>query len=414
MVNNRVLMISPVPVLPDFAGNRRRIREICRIMMDEGFVIDFYYCGFETPDFSDSSFINGDILRYQSEEGKTRGSLGIRLNEWLNRLAMETGNIRTRLTDGREAARYNQVLSSYRNVAKRELLREQVSNRSYRAVIVNYACFTHYFDLFDEKVIKITDTHDRLGNRYKLFLDHGVNPPDWRSLNPKEEAEALRKSDRVWAITESERNDFSRLIGMNSPEISTIPFVPPFQPLQPTESPGKKTVLAVSGRGDINIIALNWFLDHVWKPLISTRTDTELLVAGTLCEDRDKLNDASGIRFYGRYEDPAEVYRDARLCINPIRFGTGLKIKTIEALSFGRPVLTTTEGASGMETFHNSGLMIHDDPESWISEINRILDAEGPDGEVNLSFLLDTFSSLREQIRQRVLQSVNHTKEPNG
>ena len=50
----------------------------------------------------------------------------------------------------------------------------------------------------------------------------------------------------------------------------------------------------------------------------------------------------------GRVDDLAELYRSARVVINPVLAGTGLKIKTVEALSRLRPIVTWPTGVEGL------------------------------------------------------------------
>ena len=50
----------------------------------------------------------------------------------------------------------------------------------------------------------------------------------------------------------------------------------------------------------------------------------------------------------GRVDDLSELYRSARVVINPVLAGTGLKIKTVEALSRLRPIVTWPTGVEGL------------------------------------------------------------------
>src|SRR5206468_2226330 len=44
-----------------------------------------------------------------------------------------------------------------------------------------------------------------------------------------------------------------------------------------------------------------------------------------------------------------ELYQRAAVVINPQQFGTGLSIKSVDALLHGRPLVTTASGARGLE-----------------------------------------------------------------
>ena len=93
-----------------------------------------------------------------------------------------------------------------------------------------------------------------------------------------------------------------------------------------------------------NVDGLRWFLDHVWQgPDLG---DAQLHVYGRVAE-RIPLAAARDVVGHGLVEHLDAAYRDTDVVINPVRFGAGLKIKTVEALASGLPLVTTTEGARG-------------------------------------------------------------------
>ena len=56
----------------------------------------------------------------------------------------------------------------------------------------------------------------------------------------------------------------------------------------------------------------------------------------------------SKVHFAGVVEDLAAYYRDARVVINPSVAGTGLKVKTVESIAYGRPIVTFPHGVEGI------------------------------------------------------------------
>jgi len=59
--------------------------------------------------------------------------------------------------------------------------------------------------------------------------------------------------------------------------------------------------------------------------------------------------DDSQIRYSGWVDDLDDVYRKARVIINPTIAGTGLKIKSVQALAHGKPLVAWTNGVEGLE-----------------------------------------------------------------
>jgi hypothetical protein len=94
----------------------------------------------------------------------------------------------------------------------------------------------------------------------------------------------------------------------------------------------------VKGTGD--------FLRFAW-PLIRRQVpDAEFWVAGHV--GRALPSGGAGVRVLGPVDDVDELYRGARLTINPAVAGTGVKVKTLESLSRLRPVVCWPAGVGGL------------------------------------------------------------------
>ena len=59
--------------------------------------------------------------------------------------------------------------------------------------------------------------------------------------------------------------------------------------------------------------------------------------------------DDSSIRYSGWIDDLDQVYREASVVINPTVAGTGLKIKSVQALAHGKPLVAWTNGVEGLD-----------------------------------------------------------------
>ena len=402
---HRILFITPAPLFPEFGGNRQRMKSVCSALMQEGYVIDLFYAGFDQIDEKHSQFFNGNILEYHIPGGLADGNLKKRFEEIRNGLLIKASRLKRKVLQNENSARYNQSLFDYRNITKIDLLKGQVKEKVYGAIILNYATHAHYFDLFDDKPVKILDTHDRLSNRYKIFTDHGEKPAGWKSLTPSDEKKAINKADVVWAITENEKDHFINMTESRVPRVLTVPHLAKFKPVETEHEEKSKNVLVVSGKGKINISGINWFLENVWPDVTDQISNAKLLVAGSICDKENELSPTKNVQYLGRYNNPEEVYSKADICINPMLYGTGLKIKTLEALSFGKRVISTREGASGLMRFSGKGLHCSDSASEWIKLLHRYLDEE----KSNLEFrdpLGNEMKKMYDETLLRILWSV--------
>jgi hypothetical protein len=87
-----------------------------------------------------------------------------------------------------------------------------------------------------------------------------------------------------------------------------------------------------------------------------------MVVAGGICKH---IPDTPGLIKLGFVKELHTFYDAIDIALNPMVGGTGLKIKTVEPLSYGKPVLTTPSGAQGLS--HLWELPIVADPQAMVS-----------------------------------------------
>jgi glycosyltransferase involved in cell wall biosynthesis len=69
----------------------------------------------------------------------------------------------------------------------------------------------------------------------------------------------------------------------------------------------------------------------------------------------------------------AEFYGRMRACIVPLRYGAGVKIKTVEALQYGVPTVATKVGAEGIDLRGTSALLVADDAREFADGLVSLL-----------------------------------------
>jgi glycosyltransferase involved in cell wall biosynthesis len=80
-----------------------------------------------------------------------------------------------------------------------------------------------------------------------------------------------------------------------------------------------------------------------------------------------------GIFFEGQVSNMAEFYGRMRACIVPLRYGAGVKIKTVEALQYGVPTVATKVGAEGIDLRGTSALLVADDAREFADGLVSLL-----------------------------------------
>jgi glycosyltransferase involved in cell wall biosynthesis len=128
-----------------------------------------------------------------------------------------------------------------------------------------------------------------------------------------------------------------------------------------------------------NVQGLLWFIDQVWPRLVRRHPDLEFDIVGKNPDPRLQLAAAGwdGIRLTGFVTDLQTVYRDSRVSVAPLLFGSGMKVKVLDAMARGMPVVTTRIGAEGIEAENGRHLLIADEPDLMAKQIDVLLEDAG-------------------------------------
>jgi glycosyltransferase involved in cell wall biosynthesis len=89
-----------------------------------------------------------------------------------------------------------------------------------------------------------------------------------------------------------------------------------------------------------------------------------------------KLRCPENVRFSGYVEDIRPVIANADICLAPIRTGSGTRIKILEYMAMGKPVIATSKGAEGIEYTDGRDIIIEDTIEKYPEIIRQLLDDE--------------------------------------
>lgn len=208
------------------------------------------------------------------------------------------------------------------------------------AIIVEYFWMSGCFDAVDHGVLKIIDTHDVMCRREVVYRPEGVDP--WISVEESYEAELLSKAEVIIGIQENETDILRKLLpGKN---VITLMHSPGYV-IAPSNTYIRKRVMVFGSNNASNRHGMALFLQKSWPRLLNLDSEIRLDVVGGL----SAIVEGSRTTRLAYVEDPREAYSTAHLILNTTVLGTGLKIKTVEALCNSKAVITAPSGAEGLE-----------------------------------------------------------------
>jgi glycosyltransferase involved in cell wall biosynthesis len=116
-----------------------------------------------------------------------------------------------------------------------------------------------------------------------------------------------------------------------------------------------------------------WFLKKVWPRVLSAQPNVKFHLAGKGLSKTDPRFFQTGIVNHGEVDD-AEVFMQSRgVMIVPIQAGSGIRIKSLEAMALGVPVVSTSIGAQGLTVESGTQMIIADDPAGFADGIIQLL-----------------------------------------
>ena len=116
-----------------------------------------------------------------------------------------------------------------------------------------------------------------------------------------------------------------------------------------------------------------WFLKKVWPLVLSAQPNVKFHLAGKGLSKTDPRFFQTGIVNHGEVDD-AEVFMQSHgIMIVPIQAGSGIRIKSLEAMALGVPVVSTSIGAQGLTVESGTQMLIADDPEGFADGIIQLL-----------------------------------------
>lgn len=185
---------------------------------------------------------------------------------------------------------------------------------------------------------------------------------------------ALRGLDTLYAPSEKDK----KILNFLSPD-SIVKVVPlSFKLLKCKKNECQTDHLTLLYWGSFaraeNVDAALYLVNKIFPIIVGLGMPCKLLILGSNPPLKLRKYASPDIVIPGYMENPANMFSLAHLAVFPIRFGAGVKVKVLEALSAGLPVVTTHIGSEGIPCSESSGLFTIDElnPEKFVTKMLAI------------------------------------------
>ncbi|WBV61972.1 glycosyltransferase [Chryseobacterium camelliae] len=234
-----------------------------------------------------------------------------------------------------------------------------LDKKKYDYIFINYEFWTDLIRDQDLKGAKtIVDTHDwiTLNEFYNnKNLDLGTRFG--------EEIKNLSFYDKVVTISQDEYFIFKSFLG------DKVINIPPSFPenFEDTNTEKKYDLIFVGSDNPFNVLSINWFVERV-LPLLSK--EIKICIIGRICKHVPDHESIEKVFFTDNLET---YYQASKIAICPMLKGTGIKIKVVEAMSYGLPIVGTEKAVDGFSDKKNNGCRVSDNEIIFADIIKNLL-----------------------------------------
>lgn len=326
-----VLLVTDIPFWRPGMGSHARVLELCRALRKHFNLSVFYFASLGAADKTRIADLDlGEVvISYKGYEDKAKTfSMPVSFPE-LPGLTKWRHNF------------FTKCLAAYLRSVPR-----------FDTVIFEYIWLAYTRDALEYPALAVIDTHDLMAPREFRFRINGSSAGV--SISMGEEVALLDRFDSVVAIQHEEARSLSNMLQRAIPLCCPHGVAVADEAIVPRADSTPLRLGFIGAANDANFEAIDWFLKQVW-PVVASQL-VRLDIFGGVCTRLEGLQ--LGVTLHGTVDQIEHVYNQCDVMINPVIHGGGIKIKSVESLVFGVPLIASPEGAVGIADPEQSGVFV--------------------------------------------------------
>jgi len=256
------------------------------------------------------------------------------------------------------------------------LIREVLSNEQFDVIIASQLTMASYYPAFGGLPAIFEEIE--LG----LYIDQALHGGNWfeqfrgRLTWFKLERyflQLLNSFVLCTVVSDREREIVIKNFPQHAKKIEVLPNCVNMDDYQATVKTIKGSRLIFSGsfRYRPNYHAMQWFIRYAFPLILEKIPDVQLVITGD--HANLPLPQTKNITLAGYVDDIQSMIASCNVSIAPLWSGGGTRLKILEAMALGTPVVATSKGAEGLQIENGENILIADQPEKFAQAVIRIL-----------------------------------------
>jgi glycosyltransferase involved in cell wall biosynthesis len=192
------------------------------------------------------------------------------------------------------------------------------------------------------------------------------------AISRRYERRLWRAADAILTVTRRVGAVISRDLGADGDKVLHLPvLVPPILRRRPSRAATQRVLYVGTVHFPPNLSGLQWFLRQCWPLVVGRVPAATLDVVG---RGGEALRPVPGsVRIHDYVDDLQPFYDAADVFVVPLLSGSGVRLKILESLNQGLPVVSTTAGYRGIDLEVGRDLLVADDAAGFADQVVRLL-----------------------------------------
>jgi glycosyltransferase involved in cell wall biosynthesis len=258
-------------------------------------------------------------------------------------------------------------------------LRSLLRQRTFDAVYCDHLSMLEYGRRLSLPII-----HDAHNVEFEIIRRHASTLPfsalrgfaalEWRMLRRYERSQ-YRSCSLIYSVSDVDAASIRQFCGERS-TVAVVPIAVDVDGVAQARPAGAgHELLFVGGlHWPPNADAVSYFIDEILPRVRARIPDVHLTVIGRT--DGPGLRQCpavSGVTFAGHVPDIEPFFQRGRAMVVPLRSGSGMRVKILDALARGLPTVSTSIGCEGIDATPGRDLLIADTPTAFAEDVVRVL-----------------------------------------